>query len=250
MAPEHVRQWRSRARLRNTLVNERTGWVQRIRATLYHHGVNGAPGPLQVATTTCAAFRDICPTESGRRARSVRRSSSRACGRPHSCSDSYAPAVSKWCGHAIVLSVDNGRTRSVFVLASAPRTEARDERVGSRLSATRPSTPGSRLWLWRGEVRRRGSFQRPVAGPRGWPTASVRRGRAVADEPSTQSMNSVGRPTARSSGRSGEEALPLLAQLGHLATQSRPSVDTEREYGGGATRRKRAARRASERRCS
>jgi len=30
MPPEHARQWRSRARLRNTLVNERTGWVQRI----------------------------------------------------------------------------------------------------------------------------------------------------------------------------------------------------------------------------
>jgi transposase len=47
MPPEHVRQWRSRARLRNTLVNERTGWVQRIRATLYHHGISGAPDDLR-----------------------------------------------------------------------------------------------------------------------------------------------------------------------------------------------------------
>jgi transposase len=37
IAPEHVRQWRSRARLRNTLVTERTSQTQRIRATLYHH---------------------------------------------------------------------------------------------------------------------------------------------------------------------------------------------------------------------
>ena len=45
--PEHVRQWRSRARLRNTLVAERTSWTQRIRATLYHHGVAGAPDELR-----------------------------------------------------------------------------------------------------------------------------------------------------------------------------------------------------------
>jgi transposase len=45
--PEHVRQWRSRARLRNTLVAERTSWTQRIRATLYHHGVAGAPDDLR-----------------------------------------------------------------------------------------------------------------------------------------------------------------------------------------------------------
>jgi transposase len=45
--PEHVRQWRSRARLRNTLVAERTSWTQRIRATLYHHGIPGAPDELR-----------------------------------------------------------------------------------------------------------------------------------------------------------------------------------------------------------
>ena len=45
--PEHVRQWRSRARLRNTLVAERTSWTQRIRATLYHHGIVGAPDELR-----------------------------------------------------------------------------------------------------------------------------------------------------------------------------------------------------------
>jgi len=47
LPPEHVRQWRSRARLRNTLVAERTSWTQRIRATLYHHGVAGAPDELR-----------------------------------------------------------------------------------------------------------------------------------------------------------------------------------------------------------
>ena len=33
--------------MRNTLLSERTGWIQRIRATLYHHGVAGAPDDLR-----------------------------------------------------------------------------------------------------------------------------------------------------------------------------------------------------------
>src|SRR3954454_4161568 len=45
--PEHVRQWRSRARLRHTLIGERTQWMQRIQATLYHHGMRGTPDKLR-----------------------------------------------------------------------------------------------------------------------------------------------------------------------------------------------------------
>src|SRR3954462_9056019 len=45
--PEHVRQWRSRARMRHTLIDERTQWMQRIQATLYHHGVSGTPEKLR-----------------------------------------------------------------------------------------------------------------------------------------------------------------------------------------------------------
>jgi transposase len=45
--PEHVRQWRSRARLRHTLIDERTQWMQRIQATLFHHGVGGTPDKLR-----------------------------------------------------------------------------------------------------------------------------------------------------------------------------------------------------------
>jgi transposase len=47
IAPEHVRQWRSRARLRHTLLGERTQWFQRIRATLFQHGVSGTPEKLR-----------------------------------------------------------------------------------------------------------------------------------------------------------------------------------------------------------
>lgn len=46
MPPEHIRQWRSRARLRKTLADDRTAWQQRIRAVLYHHGI-GAPADLR-----------------------------------------------------------------------------------------------------------------------------------------------------------------------------------------------------------
>src|SRR4051794_30946782 len=45
--PEHVRQWRSRARMRHTVIDERTQWMQRIQATLYHHDVSGTPEKLR-----------------------------------------------------------------------------------------------------------------------------------------------------------------------------------------------------------
>ena len=54
--PEHVRQWRSRARLRHTLIDERTQWRQRIQARLFHHGVSGSPEKLR--TRAGQAFLD------------------------------------------------------------------------------------------------------------------------------------------------------------------------------------------------
>src|SRR3954466_12635761 len=47
LPPEHVRQWRSRARMRHTLIDERTQWLQRIQATLFHHGIGGTPERLR-----------------------------------------------------------------------------------------------------------------------------------------------------------------------------------------------------------
>jgi transposase len=40
--PAHVREWRIRTRLRKRLVDERTAWLQRIQATLFHHGLPAA----------------------------------------------------------------------------------------------------------------------------------------------------------------------------------------------------------------
>jgi transposase len=45
--PAHVRDWRTRTRLRKTLVDERTAWLQRVQATLFHHGVGGVPAELR-----------------------------------------------------------------------------------------------------------------------------------------------------------------------------------------------------------
>jgi transposase len=47
--PAHVREWRTRTRLRKTLIDERTRWLQRVRATLFHHGVRGVPAELRSA---------------------------------------------------------------------------------------------------------------------------------------------------------------------------------------------------------
>jgi transposase len=47
--PAHVREWRTRSRLRKTLIDERTAWLQRVQATLFHHGVRGVPDRLRSA---------------------------------------------------------------------------------------------------------------------------------------------------------------------------------------------------------
>ncbi len=62
--PEHVRQWRSRARMRPTLIDERTHWLQRIQATLFHHGISGTPERLR--TRAGRAFLDGLELPEGR----------------------------------------------------------------------------------------------------------------------------------------------------------------------------------------
>jgi transposase len=44
----HVRAWRARTRLRKTLVDQRTEWLQRIQATLFHHGVPASAVPARL----------------------------------------------------------------------------------------------------------------------------------------------------------------------------------------------------------
>src|ERR671930_112296 len=65
--PEHVRRWRSRSRLRHTLIDERTQWLQRIQATLIHHGVGGTPERLR--TNAGRAFLEALPLPADARER-------------------------------------------------------------------------------------------------------------------------------------------------------------------------------------
>jgi transposase len=49
--PEPVLEWRERARLYKSLVDQRTIWCQRIHAELYHHGVSIPEGAIRTAKT-------------------------------------------------------------------------------------------------------------------------------------------------------------------------------------------------------
>src|SRR5215212_4247696 len=65
--PEHVRQWRSRARLRHTLIDERTQSMQRIQATLFHHGVGGTPEKLRTRAGRAFLDRPALPEDARER---------------------------------------------------------------------------------------------------------------------------------------------------------------------------------------
>ena len=56
LPPAHVVEWRTRTRLRKTLVDERTEWLQRIRATLFHHGVPATSVPARLLGRQGRAF--------------------------------------------------------------------------------------------------------------------------------------------------------------------------------------------------
>jgi transposase len=56
LPPAHVVEWRTRTRLRKTLVDERTQWLQRTRATLFHHGVPAADVPARLLSRRGRAF--------------------------------------------------------------------------------------------------------------------------------------------------------------------------------------------------
>jgi transposase len=56
LPPAHVVELRTRTRLRKTLVDERTQWLQRIRATLFHQGVPAADVPERLLSRRGRAF--------------------------------------------------------------------------------------------------------------------------------------------------------------------------------------------------
>jgi len=56
LPPAHVCEWRTRTRLRRTLVEQRTQWLQRIRATLFHYGVPAGEVPERLLGRQGRAF--------------------------------------------------------------------------------------------------------------------------------------------------------------------------------------------------
>src|SRR5712691_9716522 len=56
LPPPHVCEWRTRTRLRKTLVDQQTEWLQRIRATLFQHGVPAAEVPERLLSRPGRAF--------------------------------------------------------------------------------------------------------------------------------------------------------------------------------------------------
>jgi hypothetical protein len=56
--PAHVREWRTRARLRKPLSDERGEWLQRIQATLFHHGVPVGAAPPRLLGSAGRDFLD------------------------------------------------------------------------------------------------------------------------------------------------------------------------------------------------
>jgi len=65
--PEHVRQWRSRARLRHTLIDERTQWFQRIRATLCTTASAGRRRSCALARGACFSTSCALPADARER---------------------------------------------------------------------------------------------------------------------------------------------------------------------------------------
>jgi transposase len=56
LPPAHFVEWRTRTRLRKTLVEERTQWLQRIRATLFHYGIPAADVPQRLLGRSGRSF--------------------------------------------------------------------------------------------------------------------------------------------------------------------------------------------------
>ena len=65
--PAHICERRTLTRLRKALIDERTAWLERIQATLFHHGVSGVPQHLRRARGRAFLARLDLPTASLKR---------------------------------------------------------------------------------------------------------------------------------------------------------------------------------------
>lgn len=69
LPPAHVCEWRTRTRLRRTLVEQRTEWLQRIQATLFQHGIPAPEVPGRLLSRPGRAFLERLPLPAAARER-------------------------------------------------------------------------------------------------------------------------------------------------------------------------------------
>jgi transposase len=149
--PAHVREWRTRTRLRKTLIDERTRWLQRVRATLFHHGLGGVPElrsaagreflerlelpaadreRIEVALQLIDALdRQLAPIEQGLRQLARRQPGCRALQRHFGIGELTAPMILSELGDATRLSSSRKAVRCAGLDVGVHRSDRRS-RVG------------------------------------------------------------------------------------------------------------------------
>jgi transposase len=165
--PAHVREWRTRARLRKTLVDERTTWLQRVQATLFHHGVSGTPDKLLSArgrefldalelpdsarervTVSLAMIealdRQLEPIEQALRRLARRQTGCRALMRHYGIGELTAPTILSELGDVTRLSASRKAVRCAGLDIGVHRSDRRS-RVGK---LTRQGSPQLRWALY------------------------------------------------------------------------------------------------------
>jgi transposase len=164
--PAHVREWRTRARLRKTLVDERTAWLQRVQATLFHHGVSGAPDKLlsragrefldrlelpdasreriEVSLQMIEALRQLAPLERQLRQLARRQTGCRALMRHYGIGELTAPTILCELGDVPRLSASRKAVRCAGLDIGVHRSDRRS-RVGK---LTRQGSPQLRWALY------------------------------------------------------------------------------------------------------
>jgi transposase len=169
MPPAHVREWRTRTRLRKALIDERTQWLQRIQATLFHYGVpaGSVPGCLrrgegrralasfqlpeaareriQVALALIDAIdAQLCPLERKLRALARRQIGCRALQSHFGVGPLTAPTILVELGDVTRLSASRKAVRAVGLDIGVHRSDRRS-RLGK---LTRQGPPEARWALY------------------------------------------------------------------------------------------------------
>lgn len=164
--PAQVREWRTRARPREALVDERPTWPRRVQATLFHRGVRGAPERLRSAAgadflarlelpaadrerievalaMVDALDRQLAPIESGLRRLARRQSGCRALMGHFGIGEPTAPTILRELGDVARLSTSRKAVRQAGIDIGVHRSDRRS-RVGK---LTRQGSPQLRWAL-------------------------------------------------------------------------------------------------------